>query len=61
MTRKKLLPSLHVYYLPSYDYAHNEYHMANTSEFQDVLVNCIVELVAEIKNVDGSTTKQKSA
>lgn len=61
MTRKKLLPSLHVYYLPCYDYTHNEYFMAKIPEFQDALVNCIVELVDEIKKVDGDTTQQKSA
>lgn len=52
MTRKKLLPSLHVYYLPCYDYAHNEYYMSDISGFQNALVKCIIELVDEIKNMN---------
>lgn len=47
MTRKKLLPSLHVYYLPSYDNAHNEYYCAEVGEFRSKLADCIVEVVKE--------------
>lgn len=50
MTRKKLLPSFHVYYLPCYDDVHNEYFKADIEKFQKILVQCIVELINEMKN-----------
>ena len=54
MMRKKLLPSLHVYYLPCYDHTHNEYFIANVDKFRNILVDCIIALIKDIKNTEDS-------
>lgn len=47
MMRKKLLPSFHVYYLPEYDIAHDEYYSAKTGEFRTAVVNSAVSLIID--------------
>ena len=48
MMRKKLLPCFHVYYLPRYDVAHNEYHQANTAAFRTALVDAAAQVISEV-------------
>lgn len=48
MMRKKILPCFHVYYLPRYDVAHNEYHQANTAAFRTALVDAAVQVIGEV-------------
>lgn len=56
VTRKKLLPSLHIYYLPRYDCSHNEYYVAEVSKFQSTVVKCIIELAKEFKCMEDTKT-----
>lgn len=56
MTRKKLLPSLHVYYLPSYDVTHNEYYTPQIDDFRALLVDSIVNLLKDMKVSESTKT-----
>ena len=48
MTRKKILPCFHLYYLPRYDVGHNEYYRADTRALHSSLVNGAVQVISEI-------------
>ena len=51
-SEKKLLPCFHAYYLPEYDTKHNEYYVANTSEFlENIATNAIQILIKFITSL----------